>query len=259
MSQQFLNLVIAYPVMFFVVEYRNKHIDVRESSPRSTWTTLSSRCAVPPSRSQTRKALRSPPPGTTRSRSPRRSRSLRRSATEPSSTTGAAPARRQGVQGLHVHVGMPRATTATSARGDPARGSRSCSRSRRTRRASPGEDGAVRTARPSSRSCRAPARRRRSGPTSGWDSLVERLTRLGVMQDDTRIWWDIRPHPRFGTLEVRMPDQPTDARVTAAFVGLLQTLRRASPTASGAVPTRPTRRLPRRTAGRPRASARPPS
>src|SRR5882724_12909850 len=30
MSQQLLNLVIAHPVMLFVVEHRNKHIDVRE-------------------------------------------------------------------------------------------------------------------------------------------------------------------------------------------------------------------------------------
>ena len=64
------------------------------------------------------------------------------------------------------------------------------------------------------------------GSYSGWESWVERLTRLGVMQDYTRIWWDIRPHPRFGTLEVRMPDQPTDVRLSAAFAALLQALAR---------------------------------
>jgi carboxylate-amine ligase len=47
---------------------------------------------------------------------------------------------------------------------------------------------------------------------------------VGVTQDYTRIWWDIRPHPRFGTIEVRMPDQPTLSSRTVAFAALLQAL-----------------------------------
>jgi carboxylate-amine ligase len=42
--------------------------------------------------------------------------------------------------------------------------------------------------------------------------------------DYTRFWWDVRPHPKFGTLEVRMPDQPTSLGVTAAFTALVQAL-----------------------------------
>ena len=57
-----------------------------------------------------------------------------------------------------------------------------------------------------------------------WEAWVERLVRLGVTQDYTRIWWDVRPHPKFGTLEVRVPDQPTDVRLSAAFAALLQAL-----------------------------------
>jgi carboxylate-amine ligase len=57
-----------------------------------------------------------------------------------------------------------------------------------------------------------------------WEEWVERLVRLGVAQDYTRIWWDVRPHPRLGTLEVRIPDQPTDVRLSAAFAALLQAL-----------------------------------
>jgi carboxylate-amine ligase len=53
---------------------------------------------------------------------------------------------------------------------------------------------------------------------------VERLMRLGVTADYTRLWWDIRPHPRFGTLEVRMPDQPTRLELCGAFAALLQAL-----------------------------------
>ena len=64
------------------------------------------------------------------------------------------------------------------------------------------------------------------GSYARWEQWVERLVRLGVTQDYTRIWWDVRPHPRLGTLEVRMPDQPTDVRLSAAFAALVQALAR---------------------------------
>jgi carboxylate-amine ligase len=57
-----------------------------------------------------------------------------------------------------------------------------------------------------------------------WEAWVERLTRLGVVEDYTRIWWDARPHPKLGTLEIRVPDQPTDVALSAAFAALLQGL-----------------------------------
>ena len=57
-----------------------------------------------------------------------------------------------------------------------------------------------------------------------WESWVERLVSLGVTQDYTRIWWDVRPHPALGTLEVRIPDQPTDVRLSSAFAALLQAM-----------------------------------
>jgi glutamate---cysteine ligase / carboxylate-amine ligase len=59
---------------------------------------------------------------------------------------------------------------------------------------------------------------------AGWESFVERFVAAGLAEDYTRFWWDVRPHPRFGTLEVRMPDQPTELGRTAAFVALLQAL-----------------------------------
>jgi len=62
------------------------------------------------------------------------------------------------------------------------------------------------------------------GSYAGWESFVERLIGLGLADDYTRFWWDVRPHPRFGTLEIRMPDQPTSLRLTAAFSALLQAL-----------------------------------
>ena len=57
-----------------------------------------------------------------------------------------------------------------------------------------------------------------------WEAWVERLVAIGVMEDYTRIWWDVRPHPKLGTLEVRVPDQPTDVRLSAAFAALVQAM-----------------------------------
>jgi carboxylate-amine ligase len=62
------------------------------------------------------------------------------------------------------------------------------------------------------------------GSYAAWEDWVERLVRLGVMEDYTRIWWDARPHPRFGTLEIRIADQPTSLQRTALIVRLLRDL-----------------------------------
>jgi glutamate---cysteine ligase / carboxylate-amine ligase len=47
--------------------------------------------------------------------------------------------------------------------------------------------------------------------------------------DYTRIWWDARPHPRLGTLEVRIADQATSVDRAAALVALVQALCAAPP------------------------------
>ena len=57
------------------------------------------------------------------------------------------------------------------------------------------------------------------GHGEGWVEAVERAG-----GDYTRIWWDVRPHPRLGTLEVRMADQPTSVRRSAAIAALVQAL-----------------------------------
>ena len=62
------------------------------------------------------------------------------------------------------------------------------------------------------------------GSYAEWEAFVERFVRIGLADGYTRFWWDIRPHPRFGTLEVRAPDQPTAVEQTAAFAALLQAL-----------------------------------
>ena len=64
------------------------------------------------------------------------------------------------------------------------------------------------------------------GSVADWEAAV---AAAGV--DYTRIWWDARPHPRLGTLEVRIADQATSVDRAAALVALIQALC-AAPTAS---------------------------
>ena len=54
--------------------------------------------------------------------------------------------------------------------------------------------------------------------------LVGQLVASGCVDDYTRIWWDIRPHPRLGTVEVRVMDAVSrvdDAVALAAYVQAL--------------------------------------
>ena len=57
---------------------------------------------------------------------------------------------------------------------------------------------------------------------------VEVFVRSGSIPDYTWCWWDVRPHPKFGTVEVRALDAQTDASRTAALAALTQCLVAAS-------------------------------
>src|SRR5581483_7144983 len=52
---------------------------------------------------------------------------------------------------------------------------------------------------------------------SDWEAAV-------AGRDYTRLWWDVRPHPRYGTLEVRVADQQTSVQRSAGFAALAQAL-----------------------------------
>ncbi|HEX5448849.1 MAG TPA: YbdK family carboxylate-amine ligase [Gaiellaceae bacterium] len=138
---------------------------------------------------------------------------------------GGISVRRQGVQGLHVHVGMPSAEECWRCLDEivpwlPVVLALSAN--------SPWFAGEL----TGMASNRAPvlAELPRAGVPpafatySEWESWVERLVRLDVTAEYTRIWWDARPHPQLGTIEIRVPDQPTDVRLSAAFAALLQGL-----------------------------------
>lgn len=53
---------------------------------------------------------------------------------------------------------------------------------------------------------------------------VHYMERSGVIRDYTRLWWDVRPHPRLGTLEVRVCDAQFDVQSTLALAAFVQAL-----------------------------------
>jgi glutamate---cysteine ligase / carboxylate-amine ligase len=134
-------------------------------------------------------------------------------------------ARRQGVSGLHVHVGMPDGDT--------------CFRVMETilpwlpltlavAANSPyfeGRDTGMLSIRAEvlgflPRHGAPPAFR----SYAEWERFIERMAATGIAKDYTSFWWDIRLHPRFGTLEIRAPDQCTSLERTTAVVRLLHHL-----------------------------------
>jgi glutamate---cysteine ligase / carboxylate-amine ligase len=50
--------------------------------------------------------------------------------------------------------------------------------------------------------------------------------RAGALPEPTFLWWDVRPQPRFGTVEVRVMDAQSNVADTAALVALVQSIAR---------------------------------
>jgi carboxylate-amine ligase len=55
-------------------------------------------------------------------------------------------------------------------------------------------------------------------------NVVCDLMAAGCPADYTRIWWDVRPHPRFGTVEVRAMDVEHAIALTAYVQALVRSL-----------------------------------
>jgi len=70
----------------------------------------------------------------------------------------------------------------------------------------------------------------RSGPPprfkdyTDYAEVVGQLERTGCIADYTHIWWDIRPHPRLGTLEMRVCDAVTRLEDVVAIAALFQAI-----------------------------------
>ena len=50
--------------------------------------------------------------------------------------------------------------------------------------------------------------------------------RSGAIEDYTYLWWDVRPHPKLGTVETRVCDQQTSLEGTLALAALIASLAR---------------------------------
>jgi len=60
-----------------------------------------------------------------------------------------------------------------------------------------------------------------------WDKyldMVTLLTKTGIITSVRDLWWDVRPHPDFGTIEIRICDLPSTFREILAIVALIQGL-----------------------------------
>jgi glutamate---cysteine ligase / carboxylate-amine ligase len=70
----------------------------------------------------------------------------------------------------------------------------------------------------------------RSGPPprfrdyADYAAVVGQLERTGCIADYTHIWWDIRLHPRLGTIEIRVCDAVTRLEDVVAITALCQAL-----------------------------------
>ena len=57
---------------------------------------------------------------------------------------------------------------------------------------------------------------------SEFESYVNLLIKTGSIDNAKKIWWDVRPHPFFSTVEVRICDIPMRAKESIAIAALIQ-------------------------------------
>jgi carboxylate-amine ligase len=127
--------------------------------------------------------------------------------------------------GLHVHVGMPDPETAVRVA--------NAMRLRLPMLAalaanSPFRDGAD-SGMASARAAEVRAYPRFEMPREFHDyaeflSVADQLIAAAGVADYTYIWWDVRPHPNFGTVEVRGMDVQPTAAANAGFAALIRAL-----------------------------------
>ena len=62
------------------------------------------------------------------------------------------------------------------------------------------------------------------GSVEELDAFTKLLVKTGCIDNGKRIWWDVRPHYLYDTVEVRICDMPTNMDDTIALVALIQAL-----------------------------------
>ena len=134
-------------------------------------------------------------------------------------------ARREPTFALHVHVGIPDAETAI----------RVCDRMRvhlpillALSANSPfwqGRDSGLASARtPLFQAFPRVGVPRAFGDYAVFVETVDLLIRTGAVPESTFLWWDVRPQPALGTVEIRIMDAQTRCADTAALVALVASL-----------------------------------
>jgi carboxylate-amine ligase len=59
---------------------------------------------------------------------------------------------------------------------------------------------------------------------SAYENYVNLLVKLNCIDNGKKIWWDVRPHPTYGTLEFRMFDTATKVEEAVAIAALTQAI-----------------------------------
>jgi glutamate---cysteine ligase / carboxylate-amine ligase len=59
---------------------------------------------------------------------------------------------------------------------------------------------------------------------SEFNNLIKLLVKTGCIDNGKKIWWDVRPHPTYPTLEVRVCDIPMRADETVCLAALMQAI-----------------------------------
>ena len=59
---------------------------------------------------------------------------------------------------------------------------------------------------------------------SAYENFVNLLVKLNSIDNGKKIWWDVRPHPTFGTLEFRMCDVATKPEEAIAIAAVTQAI-----------------------------------
>lgn len=136
-------------------------------------------------------------------------------------------ARRLLIFGLHVHIGMPDPETCIAVQNELLR---DLGLLLAVSTSSPYWQGEV-TGLASSRVTVFEAMPTGGSPVmvhdwAEFNALVETLQRANAITSLKDLWWDIRPSPRYGTLEIRVCDGLATIRETCAIVALSQALAR---------------------------------
>ena len=125
---------------------------------------------------------------------------------------------------LHVHVGVrgrrPRRSPCATGCG---RSCPSCWRCRPTRCSWTAATRACsrRARRSSPRAFPAAASPEPFGGWAAWADYVDLLVRTNSIVEHTQLWWSVRPHHSFGTVEVRICDSQSGAEESSALAGLI--------------------------------------